>query len=168
MGSIVQHIQDLIDEHGSWENYLKTIEIQPMENPCKNIELNGPDQMFRPDSIVQAIADRFINRAKFGWNKYGTNLDRKDLSTTEWVQHLQDELHDAYVYSEKLKQDEIKRNRLLDLFIKNSENVSATHEPYEWLPEIEAKEMIELKLWYAEQKNKKAPDQAKPTSNQNY
>ena len=38
-----------------------------------------------------------------GNKKYGTDLDRKDLNTLEWIQHLQDELHDAYLYSEKLK-----------------------------------------------------------------
>jgi hypothetical protein len=55
------------------------------------------------DSIVKSIIDRFETRAEMGNKKYGTDLDRKDLTPLEWVQHLQDELHDAYLYSEKLK-----------------------------------------------------------------
>jgi hypothetical protein len=57
------------------------------------------------DSIVENIINRFKRRAEFGELKYGTNLDRKDLSILDWIQHLQDEMHDAYLYSEKLKQD---------------------------------------------------------------
>ena len=55
------------------------------------------------DSIVTKIINRFKNRAEFGKKKYNTDLDRKDLNIHEWIQHLQDELHDAYLYSEKLK-----------------------------------------------------------------
>ena len=55
------------------------------------------------DSIVSSIVDRFKNRAELGRKKYNTDLDRKDLTIHEWIQHLQDELHDAYLYSEKLK-----------------------------------------------------------------
>jgi hypothetical protein len=52
------------------------------------------------DSIVTKIVDRFKDRAEVGFNKYGTDMDRKDLNIQEWIQHLQDELHDAYLYSE--------------------------------------------------------------------
>jgi predicted ATP-dependent Lon-type protease len=55
------------------------------------------------DSIVTRIIDRFKSRAEMGNKKYNTDLDRKDLTVGEWIQHLQDELHDAYLYSEKLK-----------------------------------------------------------------
>ena len=36
--------------------------------------------------------------------KYGTNLDRTDLSILEWIQHAQEEHMDAILYLEKLKQ----------------------------------------------------------------
>jgi GH18 family chitinase len=55
------------------------------------------------DSIVTNVVNRFKDRAETGFNKYGTDMDRKDLNIQEWIQHLQDELHDAYLYSEKLK-----------------------------------------------------------------
>jgi hypothetical protein len=55
------------------------------------------------DSIVKSVIDRFETRAEMGNKKYGTDLDRKDIDVLGWIQHLQDELHDAYLYSEKLK-----------------------------------------------------------------
>lgn len=64
---------------------------------------------FKPDSIVQAVVDKFITRAKFGKQKYGTDLDRQDLSVLDWIQHAQDEMHDGILYLEKLKQELIKQ-----------------------------------------------------------
>ena len=62
------------------------------------------DSQFKPDSIVQGVVDRFLTRAQFGKQKYGTDLDRQDLSVLDWIQHAQDELHDGILYLEKLKQ----------------------------------------------------------------
>lgn len=59
---------------------------------------------FEPDSIVKTVIKRFETRAEFGFKKYGTTLDRTDLSILDWIQHVQDELHDGILYLEKLKQ----------------------------------------------------------------
>lgn len=56
------------------------------------------------DSVVKSILHKFANRANFGQIKYGTNLDRTDLSTSDWIQHAQEELMDGILYLEKLKQ----------------------------------------------------------------
>jgi hypothetical protein len=37
--------------------------------------------------------------------KYNTTLDRTDLSTLDWLTHLQEELMDAVLYVEKLKKE---------------------------------------------------------------
>ncbi len=55
------------------------------------------------DSVVFSIISQFKQRADFGRQKYGTTLDRDDLSRKEWVQHAQEELMDAILYLEKLK-----------------------------------------------------------------
>jgi len=60
---------------------------------------------FQPDSIVQAIVDKFILRAQKGKEKYGTDMDRNDLNTNQWIEHAQDELMDGIIYLEKLKKD---------------------------------------------------------------
>ena len=56
--------------------------------------------------IEDAVAKKLLLRAKVGEKKYGTTMEREDLSLSEWLNHLQEELLDAAVYVEKLKQEE--------------------------------------------------------------
>lgn len=56
------------------------------------------------DSIVKSVVQKFLDRAALGKKKYGTDLDRTDLSVLEWIQHAQEEHMDAILYLEKLKQ----------------------------------------------------------------
>mgnify|MGYP000683920847 FL=1 len=55
------------------------------------------------DSIVSTIISKFQDRALMGKKKYGTDLDRTDLSVFDWIQHAQEEHMDAILYLEKLK-----------------------------------------------------------------
>ena len=57
------------------------------------------------DSIVESVINQFSERSRIGIDKYGVTLDRTDLSTLEWLKHLQEELMDATLYIEKLKQE---------------------------------------------------------------
>lgn len=56
------------------------------------------------DSIVESVITKYKDRANLGFTKYGTNLDRTDLNTKEWAEHLQQELMDAVLYLEKFKE----------------------------------------------------------------
>jgi hypothetical protein len=60
-------------------------------------------------SVVLAVIDSFKARAVIGKLKYGTDLDRTDLKTLDWIQHTQEELMDAILYLEKLKRCEISK-----------------------------------------------------------
>ena len=55
------------------------------------------------DTIVESVIEQFKQRSEVGIKKYNTTLDRTDLSTQEWLQHLQEELMDATLYIQKLK-----------------------------------------------------------------
>ena len=55
------------------------------------------------DSIVNSIVNKFLSRSEVGIKKYGTTLDRNDLSTIDWITHAQEELMDGILYLEKLK-----------------------------------------------------------------
>ena len=57
------------------------------------------------DSVVSSVIASFEKRAEFGQKKYGTNLDRTDLSFLQWVQHAQEEMMDGILYLEKIKQE---------------------------------------------------------------
>ena len=56
------------------------------------------------DSIVDSVIQKFLGRSALGQEKYGVTLDRTDLSVKDWIQHAQEELMDAILYLEKLKQ----------------------------------------------------------------
>lgn len=58
----------------------------------------------RMDSIVRTIIAKFQIRSEIGKKKYGTTLDRTDLSVVDWINHAQEEHMDAILYLEKLKQ----------------------------------------------------------------
>lgn len=60
---------------------------------------------FVPDSIVDSILNKFVDRAEMGFNKYNNTLDRKDLSKVVWINHAQEELMDGILYLERLKQE---------------------------------------------------------------
>jgi hypothetical protein len=62
---------------------------------------------FVPDSVVDTILNKFVDRAEMGFAKYNNTLDRKDLSKLEWINHAQEELMDGILYLERLKQEVI-------------------------------------------------------------
>jgi len=59
--------------------------------------------VLKTDSIVDSIVDKFIDRSRVGKNKYGTNLDRTDLSLEQWIEHALEEHMDAILYLQKIK-----------------------------------------------------------------
>lgn len=61
--------------------------------------------MNKEDKIVKSVIDSYKERADFGFAKYGTTLERNDLTLMQWLQHLQEELMDATLYIEKLKSE---------------------------------------------------------------
>jgi hypothetical protein len=63
------------------------------------------DSEFKYDTVVTAVISKFMDRAKFGKQKYGTDLDRTDLKVPDWIQHAQEELMDGILYLERLKQE---------------------------------------------------------------
>ena len=65
-------------------------------------------EIFKYDSIVTSVVDKMQSRARFGKQKYGTDLDRKDLNIEDWIIHIQEELMDAILYLEKLKKENSK------------------------------------------------------------
>lgn len=57
------------------------------------------------DKIVESVLSRFKQRSEVGIKKYNTTLERNDLNTLQWLTHLQEELMDATLYIERLKQE---------------------------------------------------------------
>ena len=57
------------------------------------------------DKNVEKVITQLRDREEEGLRKYGVNTERVDLTTLQWLQHLQEELMDASVYIEKLKNE---------------------------------------------------------------
>ncbi len=63
------------------------------------------EQDWEDDSIIQELRKLLQQRSETGIRKYGTTLDRTDLDSSEWCQHLLEELLDAAGYVLRLKKD---------------------------------------------------------------
>jgi hypothetical protein len=63
------------------------------------------------DKYVNRVLKRFNERSEVGIKKYSTTLERNDLNVLEWLTHLQEELMDATLYIERLKDEQIVTNK---------------------------------------------------------
>lgn len=62
-----------------------------------------------PDKNVENVRRQLLERSKVGLETYGTNTERTDIDLLGWMQELQEELMDATIYIERIKQ-ELKSN----------------------------------------------------------
>ena len=62
--------------------------------------------------IEDEVCKKIMERAEIGKNKYGTTMERDDLSISEWLDHAQQEAMDLSVYLQKLieKQRRLRRD----------------------------------------------------------
>ena len=75
-----------------------------VQDPVQDLAQES-SQSYCQDSIVNNVISAFIGRSNLGLQKYGTTLDRDDLSVLDWIQHAQEEHMDAILYLEKLKKE---------------------------------------------------------------
>jgi hypothetical protein len=55
------------------------------------------------DPIVSAVIRKMYQRSQVGIKKYGTTMQRDDLSTEQWIDHAIEEAMDLVLYLTKLK-----------------------------------------------------------------
>jgi len=78
---------------------------------CANVciycdaQTNGVLAPVVQDQVVERVISQLRARSTSGQAKYGTTLDRTDLSHAQWIQHAQEELMDGILYLEKLKEN---------------------------------------------------------------
>jgi len=58
----------------------------------------------KQSKILTEVIEDLQNREKKGIETYGTTLDRKDLTASQWIVHLREELQDAILYLKKLEE----------------------------------------------------------------
>lgn len=57
------------------------------------------------DKVVLSVMAKFAERSATGLRKYGTTLDREDLTLEQWINHLLEELMDATLYLTRIKKE---------------------------------------------------------------
>jgi hypothetical protein len=65
--------------------------------------MNKKEITFR-DPVVESVVDKFVSRSDVGFAKYGKTLRDDDSDLFTWVNHLQEELMDAVLYMQRLKE----------------------------------------------------------------
>lgn len=70
-----------------------------------NVNLINMKEKTPEDIIVTKVAMKYFDRSEVGIKKYGTTLENNSLPLMQWLNHLQEELMDATLYIEKLKQE---------------------------------------------------------------
>jgi hypothetical protein len=63
------------------------------------------DNQVKKDKVVENVISKFSSRSDVGVKKYGTTLEDNELTLIEWLNHLQEELMDATLYVQKLKEE---------------------------------------------------------------
>jgi hypothetical protein len=66
------------------------------------------------DSVVFDTIKDISTRAEVGLKKYGTTMDRTDLTASDWVEHAYQELLDGALYLKRLKKDILELQEELD------------------------------------------------------
>lgn len=57
------------------------------------------------DKNVIGVVNQLQSRMNIGYTKYGCTTERTDIDLNGWLQHLQEELLDAAVYIERIKNE---------------------------------------------------------------
>jgi len=57
------------------------------------------------DPVVQSVVNKFVDRSDVGFAKYGKTLRDDNSDIFAWLNHLQEELMDATLYLQRLKEE---------------------------------------------------------------
>jgi hypothetical protein len=78
----------------------------PEEEELKTNKLNMRKQEieFR-DPVVQSVVNKFVDRSDVGFAKYGKTMRDDKSDVFVWLNHLQEELMDATLYLQRLKEE---------------------------------------------------------------
>ena len=57
------------------------------------------------DPVVQSVVNKFVDRSDVGFAKYGKTLRNDKSDVFVWLNHLQEELMDATLYLQRLKEE---------------------------------------------------------------
>ena len=78
--------------------------IKALNKRKKEINMRKQEIEFR-DPVVQSVVNKFVDRSDVGFAKYGTTMRDDKSDVFVWLNHLQEELMDATLYLQRLKEE---------------------------------------------------------------
>ena len=78
--------------------------------------------------ILDEVIDDFRKREERGLMKYGVTMDRDDLLSHEWIQHMMEELMDAIIYLKKIQSGTQRRTDFEETDSRNVEQAGSSRE----------------------------------------
>lgn len=78
--------------------------------------------------ILDEVIDDFRKREERGLMKYGVTMDREDLLSHEWIQHMMEELMDAIIYLKKIQSGTQRRTDSEEADSRNVEQAGSSRE----------------------------------------
>lgn len=84
---------DCSKERVIWE-IKQNMGVEPQQKEPQIIDKN----------VVEVVAE-YAYRAQKGFEKYGTTTERTDIDLAGWLKHLQEELMDATVYIQRIRNE---------------------------------------------------------------
>jgi hypothetical protein len=107
-----QELQDLYDFMEIMMDEIKpntkevfSEELRTFGAMLDEIEVIPDTKPIEADLILTKVMSKYYERSEMGIKKYGTTLENNTLPLMQWLNHLQEELMDATLYIEKLKQE---------------------------------------------------------------
>lgn len=107
------------DDEAAYNNAIEQAEKSrpSVAQPNRQMALIPPPPQAEPvkpfsthiDPYVEGVRTKLLLRSMVGIKKYGTTLERGDLTTLDWLNHAQEEAMDFCNYLERLIQDEMRR-----------------------------------------------------------
>ena len=78
-----------------------------MTCPCRpcQIRIATARERKEADPVVQAVTERFHARSREGIKHYGVTMAENKAPTRQWILDAQEELMDAILYLERLRED---------------------------------------------------------------
>ena len=92
--------------NGLWTGRMITKDVWTVNDTKEVMRIDANGNIV--DTVVRSVIKKFQDRSRVGIEKYGTTLDRDDLSIEEWVDHAIEESMDFILYLYKIK-TEIKK-----------------------------------------------------------
>lgn len=78
--------------------------------------------------VLDEVIQDFRNREQRGIMKYGVTMDREDLLSHEWIQHMLEELMDAIIYLKKIQSGTQRHTDSKEADTRNVEQVGSSGE----------------------------------------